>query len=43
MPLTKSEIAVLKSVEKDARALAKHAIRVAEKAKTKLVREMRKS
>jgi len=43
MPLTKSEITTLKSIRKDAKALAKHAIRVADKAQTRLIREMKKS
>jgi len=43
MALTKSEIKTLKSIEKDALSLAKHAKRVAAQAKSKLLREMRKS
>lgn len=43
MPLTKSEIATLKSIKKDASALAKSATKLAKKAEKKLIKEMRKS
>jgi hypothetical protein len=43
MPLTKSEINTLRSIRKDAIALAKRASKVAIKAEKRLYREMKKS
>lgn len=43
MPLTKSEIRVLKSLERDAKKLANHATRLAVNARKKLLKEMQKS
>lgn len=43
MPLTKSEARTLRGLESDAKKLANQATKLAKQAKTKLLREMRKS
>lgn len=43
MPLTKSEVATLRGIERDAKKLAIRASRFASKTRTKLLKEMRRS